>query len=186
MALASAATRSGSSRSPDNAPKVFGPGAQAFAASKTGSANSEPARPGGAESNLFSVALNPGLATRARDVTADVQARHALAATETRYQELFSRIPTPLVLHRNGRVIDANAAGVALFGYDNLGAMLGRDLLASYESGDSRERERRRIEELDRRPPRRRHPVPRRRRPPARGAAGSPCTPCRSRGGLRR
>ena len=89
----------------------------------------------------------------ARDVTADVQARHALAATETRYQELFSRIPTPLVLHRNGRVIDANAAGVALFGYDTLGAMLGRDLLTSYESGDSRERERRRIEELDRRPP---------------------------------
>jgi PAS domain S-box-containing protein len=89
----------------------------------------------------------------ARDVTADVQARQALAATEGRYQELFSRIPTPLVLHRNGRVIDANAAGVALFGYDTLGAMLGRDLLASYESGDSRERERRRIEELDRRPP---------------------------------
>jgi PAS domain S-box-containing protein len=31
--------------------------------------------------------------------------------------------------------------------------MVGRDLLASYESGDSRERERRRIEELDHLPP---------------------------------
>ncbi len=85
----------------------------------------------------------------ARDVTADLQARQALAATETRYQELFSRIPTPLVMHRAGRVIDANPAGVALFGYDTLHAMIGRDLLASYESGDSRERERRRIDELD-------------------------------------
>ena len=88
-----------------------------------------------------------------RDVTADLQARQALAATETRYQELFSRIPTPLVMHRAGRVIDANPAGVTLFGYDALSAMIGRDLLASYESGDSRERERRRIEELDHLPP---------------------------------
>ncbi|MFO1328607.1 MAG: PAS domain S-box protein, partial [Rubrivivax sp.] len=84
-----------------------------------------------------------------RDVTADLEARQALEATETRYQELFSRIPTPLVLHRAGRVIDANPAAVTLFGYDSLGAMVGRDLLASYESGDSRERERRRIDELD-------------------------------------
>ena len=84
-----------------------------------------------------------------RDVTAEVQARQALQATETRYQELFSRIPTPLVLHRGGRVLDANPAGVSLFGYDALSLMVGRDLLASYESGDSRERERRRIEELD-------------------------------------
>jgi PAS domain S-box-containing protein len=88
-----------------------------------------------------------------RDVTADLQARQALAATETRYQELFSRIPTPLVMHRAGRVIDANPAAVALFGFDSLGAMSGRDLLACYESGDSRERERRRIEELDHLPP---------------------------------
>ncbi|MFO1330381.1 MAG: PAS domain-containing protein, partial [Rubrivivax sp.] len=57
-----------------------------------------------------------------RDVTADLEARQALEATETRYQELFSRIPTPLVLHRAGRVIDANPAAVSLFGYDSLGA----------------------------------------------------------------
>ncbi len=85
----------------------------------------------------------------ARNVTAELMARQAVVATESRYQELFSRIPTPLVLHRGGRVLDANPAGVALFGYDSLKAMLGRDLLTSYESGDSRERERRRIEELD-------------------------------------
>ncbi|MEN9629671.1 MAG: hypothetical protein RJA10_2898 [Pseudomonadota bacterium] len=88
-----------------------------------------------------------------RDVTADLQARQALAATETRYQELFSCIPTPLVMHRAGRVIDANPAAVVLFGYESLGAMVGRDLLASYESGDSRERGRRRLEQLGHLPP---------------------------------
>jgi PAS domain-containing protein len=56
-------------------------------------------------------------------------------------------------MHRAGRVIDANPAAVALFGYESLTAMVGRDLLASYESGDSRERERRRIDELDHLPP---------------------------------
>jgi PAS domain S-box-containing protein len=86
----------------------------------------------------------------ARDVTDEIAARRALAATETRYQELFARIPTPLVLHRDARVIDANPAALAMFGYADLGAMFGRDLLSAYESGDSRERERRRIEQLDR------------------------------------
>ncbi len=84
----------------------------------------------------------------ARDVTEDIAARHALEATETRYQELFARIPTPLVLHRDTRVIDANPAALAMFGYADLAAMHGRDLLAAYESGDSRERARRRLDEL--------------------------------------
>ncbi len=88
----------------------------------------------------------------ARDVTADREAREALAATETRYQELFTRIPTPLALHRGGRVIDANPAALALFGHSDLSILLGRDLLQQYESGDSRERERRRIEELELQP----------------------------------
>ncbi|MBP6764777.1 MAG: PAS domain S-box protein [Rubrivivax sp.] len=88
----------------------------------------------------------------ARDVTDMVSARQALAATETRYQELFSRIPTPLVLHRGGRVLDANPAGVALFGHADLNSMVGTDMLPAYESGDSRERARRRIERLEEEP----------------------------------
>ena len=35
------------------------------------------------------------------------------AATEARYRELFARSPTPLVLHRDGRVLDANPAALA-------------------------------------------------------------------------
>ncbi len=88
----------------------------------------------------------------ARNVTDEVAAQDALAATETRYQELFARIPTPLVLHRGGTVLDANPAGLALFGFESLDAMRGRDLLSAYESGDSRERARRRMDELAERP----------------------------------
>ncbi|MDE2503454.1 MAG: PAS domain S-box protein, partial [Burkholderiales bacterium] len=84
----------------------------------------------------------------ARDVSAVHAARNALAATETRYQELFTRIPTPLLLHRSGRIIDANAAALALFDQPDLGALARHDLLAFYESGDARERARRRMEQL--------------------------------------
>ncbi len=84
----------------------------------------------------------------ARDITADLQARLALSATETRYQDLFARIPTALVMHRNGRIIDANPAALTLFGFRDLAGFVGTDLLALYPGGDSRERARRRMEEL--------------------------------------
>ena len=84
----------------------------------------------------------------ARDVSFDVQAREKLLATESRYLELFTRIPTPLVLHAQGRVLDANPAALDMFGFPDLQALVGQDLLAVYEGGDSRERARRRIEAL--------------------------------------
>jgi len=84
----------------------------------------------------------------ARDVTDDLRARQALVQTESRYHDLFSSIPTPLVLHRDGRVIDANPAAVQMLGYRDLPTMIGTDLLALYEGGDSRERARRRMEAL--------------------------------------
>jgi PAS domain S-box-containing protein len=85
-----------------------------------------------------------------RNVTAVHAAHHALEATETRYQELFSRIPTPLVLHRNGRVLDANPAAVSLFGHADLASMLGTDLLERYQGGDSRARAAERMQVLQR------------------------------------
>ena len=84
----------------------------------------------------------------ARDVSADVRARQALLATESRYLELFTRIPTPLLLHMHGRILDANPAALAMFGFADLQASVGADLLAAFEGGDSRERARRRIEAL--------------------------------------
>jgi PAS domain S-box-containing protein len=112
---------------------------------------------GDGENRLYRVSGEPRFNARgvftgywgvARDVTADVAAREALAATETRYQELFARAPTPLVLHRNGRLLDANPAALQLFGQNDLAMLVGRDLLSFFESGDSRERARRRAEEL--------------------------------------
>jgi PAS domain S-box-containing protein len=84
-----------------------------------------------------------------RDITQDVKARQALWATETRYQDLFRRIPTPLVLHREGRVLDANPAGVALFGFAELRTLLGQDLVALFEAGASRERAAEHVRSLD-------------------------------------
>ena len=84
----------------------------------------------------------------ARDVTEEILAHQALAETETRYQELFTRIPTPLVLHRHGRVFDANPAALQLFGVPDLSALMARNLTAAHESGESRERARRRMDEL--------------------------------------
>jgi len=75
----------------------------------------------------------------ARDVSAEVTARAALALTETRYRELFRRLLTPLLLLRHGRVIDANPAAAALLGYRDVGAMLGRALDAHAAPGVARE-----------------------------------------------
>lgn len=78
-----------------------------------------------------------------RDVTDEVRTEQAMLATETRYRELFRRSPSPLVLHRWGRVMDANPAAMAMFGYAQRGSMIGQDLFAHYESGDEdRARER--------------------------------------------
>ena len=87
-----------------------------------------------------------------RDVTAMHAAEEALAATETRYQELFAHIPTPLVLHRDGQVLDANATAVRLFGHPHLAEMLGSDLLQHYEPGDSRDRAIGRTAQLEQQP----------------------------------
>ncbi len=73
-------------------------------------------------------------------------------ATEARYRELFSRIPTPLVLHRAGRVVDANPAALALFGHEGVASLSGADLLQAYADGDSRERARRAFESLETQP----------------------------------
>ncbi len=84
----------------------------------------------------------------ARDVTAVQAARAALAATEIRYKELFSLLPTPLVLHREGRVIEANPAALVLFGHTRAASMVGTDLFDAYEVGGSRDRARRRAQQL--------------------------------------
>lgn len=72
-----------------------------------------------------------------RDVTHEQLARTALKQTESRYQDLFSIMPTALVLHRAGRVVEANSAAAALFGFPDEASMLGFDLLSFHETADS-------------------------------------------------
>jgi len=72
-----------------------------------------------------------------RDVTSEVQAQHAVAASEARYKQLFQRSPTPLLLHRKGIIIDANDVAMRLFGFDSVQAMIGYDLTQAYHDAES-------------------------------------------------
>jgi len=80
----------------------------------------------------------------ARDVTAEHQARSALLDTEMRYRDLFRRTPTPMVLHRDGRVLDANEAAAAMFGYGHAQQMLGA-AMARFHQGASEQTSQERI-----------------------------------------
>ncbi len=60
-----------------------------------------------------------------RDVTNEVAAQHAHAASETRYSELFERSPSALLLDRGGVVFDANGAAARMFGFASSEAMTG-------------------------------------------------------------
>ncbi|HRI17833.1 MAG TPA: PAS domain S-box protein, partial [Burkholderiaceae bacterium] len=76
-----------------------------------------------------------------RDITGEMTAQNAVMASETRYRELFERSPTPLVLHRDGRVLDANPASATMCGVADARDMVGFDLLALYRDEESRARE---------------------------------------------
>jgi PAS domain S-box-containing protein len=71
-----------------------------------------------------------------RDITAEREGELARGATELRYRELFARSPSPLVLHRGGRVLDANVAALALFGAWAPEALIGKKLLDFYDADD--------------------------------------------------
>jgi PAS domain S-box-containing protein len=87
-----------------------------------------------------------------RDVTAVRAAQRSLVDTETRYQELFARIPTPLVLHRDHRVSEANPAAAQMFGFASPHDMVGSDLLAAFDGQGSRERAQQRAAQLQHQP----------------------------------
>lgn len=87
-----------------------------------------------------------------RDVTREVAAEQSVQATEARYRELFRRSPSPLVVHRWGRVLDANPAAMAMFGYTQRSGMEGQDLFSHYEPGDD-ETARRQADRLESQPP---------------------------------
>ncbi|WP_298833849.1 PAS domain S-box protein [uncultured Piscinibacter sp.] len=85
-----------------------------------------------------------------RDVTAQVRAQQAVAASESRYRTLFARSPSPLVLHRRGTVLDANEAAAKLFGYRDAEAMKGNALLDHLATADLRQTIRERLAAAER------------------------------------
>ena len=75
------------------------------------------------------------------DVSAEQAAQASSAATEARYRELFTRSPSPLVLQRDGEVLDANHAALNLFGVADIGSLSSAALLECYDEADgSRQR----------------------------------------------
>ncbi len=86
----------------------------------------------------------------ARDVTDEVRAHSARAASEMRYRDLFTRTPSPLFLHRRGVVFDANEAAARLFGFANAAAMNGFNAIQLFPAGAARDRVLERIGRLDR------------------------------------
>ncbi len=80
-----------------------------------------------------------------RDVTAELRAQQAVVSSEMRYRELFTRSPSPLLLHRRGMVIDANQAAAGMFGYRDAQAIRGANLLEHFPAGEHRALARERI-----------------------------------------
>ena len=85
----------------------------------------------------------------ARDVSDEVRTQRAVTASETRYRELFTRSPSPLLLHRHGTVFDANEAAARLFGFENAAALNGFHLIDLYPAGEQRDHAAERIALLD-------------------------------------
>ena len=71
-----------------------------------------------------------------RDVTAEKRAERESVATEARYRALFARSPSPLGLHRDATVLDANTAALALFGVPDAATLIGRGVLDFYDESD--------------------------------------------------
>ncbi len=86
-----------------------------------------------------------------RDVTAEIQAQRALEVSETRYRDLFTRSPSPFIIHRGGQILVANQAAARLFGYESPLDMCGLPMLA-LNHPESRELSAQRIAALDRMP----------------------------------
>ena len=88
----------------------------------------------------------------AHDVTEELRTQRAVAASETRYRELFTRSPSPLFLHRRGIVFDANEAAARLFGFASAATMNGFNVLTMFPPGDPHDRACARMLELDDKP----------------------------------
>ena len=83
-----------------------------------------------------------------KDLTVPIT-RQQLDDSEARYRELFARSPSPLIIHRHGRVVAANPAAAELHGFDSPDEMLGYEFTRAYDDDGSRALVNQRIAEFD-------------------------------------
>ncbi|MBN8489114.1 MAG: PAS domain S-box protein, partial [Burkholderiales bacterium] len=88
-----------------------------------------------------------------REVSTEVETVRALHLSQARYQELFRRLPLPLVLHRAGVVVDANPAAVALLGHSELATLLGSNFIDACMDPDDRSQALAKLQQLASLPP---------------------------------
>ena len=63
------------------------------------------------------------------DITEQVEAQESLRRSEANFRALIERSPTATYVQRDGMIVYANPAAVALFGYDTAADMVGLRLL---------------------------------------------------------
>lgn len=74
-----------------------------------------------------------------QDISEHVKAEQERKAIEHRYRQLVDVSPDGIVVHRNGRILFANPAGVKIFGVTRMGALLDQPL-SLYLEGNSTQR----------------------------------------------
>ena len=63
------------------------------------------------------------------DLTARKQAEQAIRETEERFRRFTEATIEGLVFHEQGKIVDANPAAIAMFGFSNVTGLIGRNLL---------------------------------------------------------
>ena len=70
------------------------------------------------------------------DITTDTEVKRSLAAFEDRYRQLFARSPSPLLLHRHGRIVEANTAAARLLGAGDVALLINQPLRDFFSPDD--------------------------------------------------
>ncbi|RPJ53740.1 MAG: PAS domain S-box protein, partial [Methanobacteriota archaeon] len=70
-----------------------------------------------------------GIVVNGRDSTDRKRAQEALAESEEKYRKLIELAPDAVLIHRDGKILYANSAGVKLFGASSPGDLIGRAIL---------------------------------------------------------
>jgi PAS domain S-box-containing protein len=80
-------------------------------------------------SNVYLVNSHKVIQCNIRDITKRKQAEDALKESEDRFRRFTEATIEGLVFHEQGRIVDANPAAIAMFGFSDVTEPIGRNLL---------------------------------------------------------